>query len=101
MPRRPAPATPRPELLSLLRAAKEQAEDDLPRLVLADWLEEHGHPADVARAEFVRAQVELARLPTHDRRRQQLLSRTQALAREHREAWLGPLAPVVGEGAPR
>lgn len=32
-------------------------EDDVPRLIFADWLEEHG---DEARAEFIRVQVELA-----------------------------------------
>ena len=35
--------------------------DDAPRLIYADWLEEHG---DSARAEFIRVQCELARLPT-------------------------------------
>ena len=35
-------------------------EDDAPRLVYADWLEENGH---AARAEFVRVQLQRARLP--------------------------------------
>jgi uncharacterized protein (TIGR02996 family) len=34
--------------------------DDAPRLILADWLEEHGQPK---RAEFIRLQVELAKYP--------------------------------------
>ncbi len=34
--------------------------DDLPRLIFADHLEESGEPANVARAEFIRVQVELA-----------------------------------------
>jgi uncharacterized protein (TIGR02996 family) len=33
--------------------------DDTPRLIYADWLEEHG---EVERAEFIRVQVELARM---------------------------------------
>ena len=37
----------------------EHPEDDTPRLVFADWLDDHG---DQARAEFIRLQVELARL---------------------------------------
>ncbi len=35
----------------------EHPEDDTPRLIAADWLEENGHPE---RAEFVRVQVKLA-----------------------------------------
>jgi uncharacterized protein (TIGR02996 family) len=45
--------------VALLRAILTNPEEDMPRLVLADWLEENGCPE---RAEFVRVQVELARL---------------------------------------
>ncbi len=38
-------------------------EDDAPRLVYADALEERGAPGDDARSEFVRVQVELATFP--------------------------------------
>src|SRR5688572_17915635 len=41
--------------LAAIRAAPD---DDAPRLVYADWLDEHG---DSARAEFIRVQCELAR----------------------------------------
>ena len=63
----PSPA-PRPEVLAFLRAAREQSDDDTPRLVLADWLEEHGSEADVARAALVRLQCERARLDKGDPR---------------------------------
>jgi uncharacterized protein (TIGR02996 family) len=43
---------------ALLRAIGEQPEEDTPRLMYADWLEESGEPE---RADFVRAQVGLAR----------------------------------------
>lgn len=43
---------------ALLAAVLANPDDDLPRLVYADWLEEHGEPE---RAEFIRVQVELAR----------------------------------------
>ncbi|MDY3555634.1 TIGR02996 domain-containing protein [Gemmata sp. JC717] len=43
---------------ALLRAIGEQPEEDTPRLMYADWLEEQGQPE---RADFVRNQVELAR----------------------------------------
>src|SRR5438034_11735243 len=35
-------------------------EDDQPRLVLADWLEERNGPTDADRAALIRAQCELA-----------------------------------------
>lgn len=44
----------RPELIALLRAVKERPSDPTPWLILTDWLEEHGDPADVARAEYCR-----------------------------------------------
>jgi uncharacterized protein (TIGR02996 family) len=44
-------------MLSLLRAAKEAPEDDLRRLVLADWLEEHGDNGDQAKAALLRSLV--------------------------------------------
>jgi uncharacterized protein (TIGR02996 family) len=40
----------------LLHAVAETPYDDAPRLVCADWLEEHGDPD---RAEFIRVQCEL------------------------------------------
>jgi uncharacterized protein (TIGR02996 family) len=49
---------------ALLRAVLEYPDDDNPRLVMADWWEEHGQSA---RAEFCRVQCELAtfRVPGH------------------------------------
>ena len=43
--------------LALLRGVEAAPDDDLPRLVYADWLDEHGRHA---RAEFIRVQCELA-----------------------------------------
>ena len=45
---------------ALLQAVLAAPEDDLPRLVFADFLEESGHPANVARAQFIRLQIEFA-----------------------------------------
>jgi uncharacterized protein (TIGR02996 family) len=45
---------------ALLRAVMAAPADDAPRLVLADWLDEHGEPDP---AEFIRVQCALARLP--------------------------------------
>jgi uncharacterized protein (TIGR02996 family) len=51
----------RPEAAAFLAAAKEEPEDDAPRLVLCDWLQEHGDEHDAARADFVRLQCQFAR----------------------------------------
>ena len=51
------PAEDDPALLSLLGGARAEPHDDAPRLVLADWLDEHGEPE---RAEFIRCQLMLA-----------------------------------------
>jgi uncharacterized protein (TIGR02996 family) len=50
----------------LLAAVCDRPDDDTPRLVFADWCDDHGDP-DYAR--FIRAQVNLAGVPEWDRRR--------------------------------
>ncbi len=63
----------RDALLAAIRAAPD---DDTPRLVFADWLEEHG---DAAFAQFIRLEVERDRLPPEDPRREDLDRRAHAL----------------------
>src|SRR5262249_15508960 len=82
---------PRPELLALLQAVKQQPDDDSPRLVLADWLEEYGDEADRARAEFVRLHCAWSQLDWRDPAREEPQRRGQALLDEHRQAWRLPL----------
>lgn len=49
--------------LALLEAILDDPADDLPRLAYADWCEEQGRtPAEVLRATFIRAQLEIARI---------------------------------------
>jgi uncharacterized protein (TIGR02996 family) len=72
---------------AFLQAILDAADDDAPRLVYADWLEEHGQPD---RAAFIRVQCELARLPEGDPRRPVLEARERALL-AHQDQWLGPL----------
>ncbi len=89
--------TARPELLGLLQACKEKPEDDGPRLILADWLEDHSRgPADDARVHAIRAGVEAARLPEGDERREGLEEEARKLHVKHLKAWLGPLEPFCG-----
>lgn len=78
----PAP----PEMVALLAACRARPADDLPRLVLADWLDENGQPE---RAEFVRIQVEVSH-PTADVARIRALKKREAeLLAEHESEWVG------------
>ena len=43
---------------AFIHSIREAPDDDAPRLVYADWLEDNGDPQ---RAEFIRVQCELAR----------------------------------------
>jgi uncharacterized protein (TIGR02996 family) len=68
-------------------AIQEAPEDDTPRLVYADWCEDHGQPE---RAEFIRAQIELEGLAVGDPRRAALEDRADDLLARHEMDWLGP-----------
>lgn len=48
---------------ALLKAILAQPDEDMPRLMYADWLTENGHES---RGEFIRVQCELARMPEGD-----------------------------------
>jgi uncharacterized protein (TIGR02996 family) len=79
---------------AFLRGIIERPDDDTPRLVYADYLEEHVQPD---RAAFVRVQCALARLPESDPRRPELEARERALLREHEEEWVRPLRGLADE----
>jgi uncharacterized protein (TIGR02996 family) len=63
---------------------RERPDDDAPRLVYADWLEDNGDPE---RAEFIRVQIELARIGELDDRAPDLLRRQRELLVRHRDSW--------------
>ncbi|MCC6420255.1 MAG: TIGR02996 domain-containing protein [Gemmataceae bacterium] len=79
-----------PQVLALLQAAREQPEDDGPRLVLADWLEEAG---DAHRAEFLRLQCALGPGPgwPDESARSRARERVAELLARFGGAWLDPL----------
>jgi uncharacterized protein (TIGR02996 family) len=60
----------------LLAAIRANPDDDAPRLVFADWLEENGEPEF---AEFIRVEIERERLPRGDPRRDALHKQSMAL----------------------
>jgi uncharacterized protein (TIGR02996 family) len=97
---------------ALYRAILDNPEDDTPRLVFADWLEEHG---ESDRAELIRTQIERDRLgepakhcnfgdvrrprrltPKEAKRRDRLLARENELWQENEEAWTAELPVLNG-----
>jgi uncharacterized protein (TIGR02996 family) len=79
---------------ALLAAIAAHPDEDTPRLAYADWLDEHGRHA---RAEFIRIQIERARIPaahleTDDPRHDELFARERELLANHLREFLGPLA---------
>ena len=73
---------------AFLRAVCESPDEEGPRLVFADWLEENGDPE---RAEFIRVQCRLEHTPEDADERPDLEGRAAALLERHRDAWVGSL----------
>src|SRR5579872_1801348 len=80
------------EHAGFLKAICDNPEDDTPRLVYADWLDEHG---DTARAEFIRVQCQLARSNVPTGKLHRLRRRERELLLEHEMAWTAPLHGLV------
>jgi uncharacterized protein (TIGR02996 family) len=66
---------------TFFQAIQDRPDDDAPRLVFADWLEERG---EVERAEFIRTQCQLARQADPPRA---LADRIEELLTVHQEEW--------------
>lgn len=79
---------------AMRRAIMAQPDEDTPRLVYADWLDEQGEAALSARAEFIRLQCRLA-LNASSLERRELRDRAIALYTAHAHTWLGKLAEHV------
>ena len=71
---------------ALLAAIEAEPDNDLPRLIYADWLEEHGQ---AERAEFIRLQCELAQMPLAHPERPHRHQRAEQLLYDHELRWLG------------
>ncbi len=72
---------------AFLEAIAGRPDDDTPRLVYADWLEERGDP----RGTFVRVQCALDRLSADDPRRPALEDQADDLLAAHGQEWAAPL----------
>jgi uncharacterized protein (TIGR02996 family) len=77
------------DFLAAIRAAPE---DDAPRLVYADWLEDNGDPE---RAEFIRAQVRMAGMSWREPGHSELEKRASRLEWDNRKRWLKGFPPEL------
>jgi uncharacterized protein (TIGR02996 family) len=68
---------------AFLQAIREGPDDDGPRLVYADWLDEQGDP----RGEFIRVQCRLERVAPDDPEAAALRQREAELLEQHRVEW--------------
>jgi uncharacterized protein (TIGR02996 family) len=68
----------------------DHPEDDVPRLIYADWLTERGDP----RGDFIRVQCQLPRVPRSDPRHSALAAAAWDLLNAHGNDWRGD--PPVG-----
>src|SRR5262245_36899597 len=69
---------------AFLQDILEHPDDDTPRLVYADWLDDHGDPE---RAEFIRVQCQIARLSPDDDRLSGLVARECRIYAAHSRHW--------------
>lgn len=81
---------------ALISAVAAEPDNDLPRLVYADWLDENGQPA---RAEFIRVQCRLAALPPGRRKGRNIPTRREhVLLTEFRHEWVQADWPGADSG---
>jgi uncharacterized protein (TIGR02996 family) len=83
------------ERAAFISAILDDWSDDTARLVFADWLQECGEPE---RAEFIRVQIEAARVPKGERDKCTPGVRALALEAVYAPAWRAALGPLGNRG---
>lgn len=91
---------------AFLAAIRANPNDDTPRLIYADWLDDSAHlltssdperrAALLARAELIRTQCRLAHLPADHPERKPLRQREYDLLRQYEAVWLAELPTLCG-----
>jgi anti-anti-sigma factor len=77
---------------AFLETIRDEPEDDAVRLIYADWLDEQGQPE---RAEFIRLQIERARLPADSPQMPGMCAREREFLDCHGREWAGAVCPLV------
>jgi uncharacterized protein (TIGR02996 family) len=84
---------------ALLASVYETPDDDAPRLVYADWLDDHGDGQDQDRAAFIRAGCQMARSPFDSAERVSAEIRAAVLFNRHnrtgRDGWAQELPAAL------
>ena len=80
---------------AFLRNIVAHPEDDVPRVVYADWLQEQPDAARQARGEFIAAQCAIFRDQEHGPFRKQMKKRQRELQAQHRAVWLDGLTDLA------
>src|SRR5262245_38198203 len=75
----------------LLAAIQADPDDDTPRLICADWLDDHGGEEEAARAELIRVQVALAGRGEDDPAWPALLVREREILDRWQQRWCAEL----------
>ncbi len=79
-----------------LTAIVANPDDDAPRLIYADWLDERNHDDDAARAAFIRLQCRLESPSIRAQERRQLESAAKAILQNYEKKWAQPLRAIKG-----
>lgn len=87
-PRAPKPSADEQAFLTAILAAPD---DDTPRLVFADWLDERDTGDDRPRAALIRAQCRAEVLPAGSPERKKLEREAKAILKRHGEGWTAAL----------
>lgn len=86
-----------PAYRGLLDDVIENPDDDTPRLVMADWLEERGDEVAVNRARFIRLQLSRAKVSEHSPEAWASRREENRLLSKHRSEWLGRLEKITSK----
>src|SRR5947199_5750750 len=78
---------------AFLQPILDNPDDDLPRLVFADWLEEQGNP----RGTFIRLQCRRAKLPPFDPVWKELLAQEAVIFKQLEAEWSRPVLRLVDQ----
>lgn len=78
---------------ALLKAVCDSPDDDTPRLVFADWLQESGEECDQTRAAFIRVQIEQSKLPPRTVPWWKCYSQARKLFASHGWEWCEEIHP--------
>src|SRR6516162_11053942 len=84
---------------ALLAAIWAHPQEDTPRLAYADWLQETGMEANVARGEFIRLQIELTMLAEDDTRFRVARAAANKLLKAWGKVWKAHLPRAI-RGSP-